>query len=69
MSEGVQLKQFNDSIWDAFGAASKEVLDGYMEDALFAEIRENYNASMAASSGWISTSESAYRTQRDRVLG
>ncbi len=69
VAEGVQLREFNDSIWDAFGAASAEVLDSYMEDALFAEIRASYNASMAASSGWISTSESAYRTQRDRVLG
>ncbi len=69
VSEGVQLKEFNDSIWDAFGSASAEVLDGYMEDALFAEIRANYNESMKASSGWIDKSESAYRAQRDRVLG
>ena len=69
IAEGVQVKEFNDSIWDAFGSASAEVLDGYMEDALFAEIRENYNASMTASSGWIDKAESAYRTQRDRVLG
>ncbi len=69
IAEGVQVKEFNDSIWDAFGAASGEVLDGYMEDALFAEIRASYNASMAASSNWIDKSESAYRSQRDRVLG
>lgn len=69
VAEGVQIKEFNDSIWDAFGAASAEVLDGYMDDALFAEIRENYNASMKASSGWIDKSEGAYRKERDRVLG
>ena len=69
VAEGVQVKEFDDSIWDAFGAASTEVLDGYMDDALFAEIRESYNASMASSSAWIKTSESAYRTQRDRVNG
>ena len=69
VSEGVQIREFNDSIWDAFGAASKEVLDGYMEDAIFAEMRASYNASMAASSAWIQTSEGVYRAQRDRVLG
>ena len=69
VSEGVQVKEFNDSIWDAFGAASAEVLDGYMDDALFAEMRANYNASMKASSAWIDKSESAYRAQRDRVIG
>ncbi|NOR62546.1 MAG: ABC transporter substrate-binding protein [Rhodobacteraceae bacterium] len=69
VAEGVQVKEFNDSIWDAFGAASSEVLDGYMDDALFAEIRENYNASMKASSGWIDKAEGTYRAQRDRILG
>ena len=69
ISEGVQVREFNDSIWEAFGAASKEVLDGYMDDALFAEIRESVASSMAASSDWIQKSEGTYRTQRDRVLG
>ena len=69
ISEGVQVREFNDSIWDAFGAASKEVLDGYMDDPIFAEIRNSVEASMASSSEWIQKSESAYRTQRDRVLG
>jgi len=69
VSEGVQVREFNDSIWDAFGAASKDVLDGYMEDSLFADIRNSVSASMAASSDWIKKSEGAYRAQRDRVLG
>lgn len=69
IAEGVQVREFNDSIWNAFGAASTEVLDGYMEDALFSEIRASYNASMKASSGWIDKSEGTYRAQRDRILG
>lgn len=69
ISEGVQVREFNDGIWDAFGAASKEVLDGYMEDALFAEIRNSAEESMAASSDWIQKSEGTYRMQRDRVNG
>ncbi len=69
VSEGVQIREFNDGVWDAFGAASNEVLDGYMDDALFAEIRASYNASMSESSAWIQNAEGTYRTQRDRILG
>ena len=66
---GVKTLEFPDSVWDAMGAASAEVLDGNMGDDLFAKIRESAMASMAASSGWLVKSEGAYRNQRDRVLG
>ena len=66
---GVQVREFPDSVWDAFGAASQEVLDENMGDELFARIRNSAMESMAASSGWLTASEGAYRAQRDRVLG
>ncbi|NBT31163.1 MAG: ABC transporter substrate-binding protein [Rhodobacteraceae bacterium] len=66
---GVKVLEFPDSVWDAFGAASKETLDQYMGDELFARIRASAEASMKSSSGWITRSEGTYRTQRDRVLG
>jgi len=66
---GVQVREFPDSVWDAFGAASQEVLDENMGDELFARIRASADESMAASSAWLTVSEGAYRTQRDRVLG
>ena len=66
---GVQVREFPDSVWDAFGQASGEVLDQYMDDDLFARTRTSYLESMAASSGWITASEGSYRLQRDRVLG
>jgi TRAP-type mannitol/chloroaromatic compound transport system substrate-binding protein len=66
---GVQVREFPDSVWDAFGAASQEVLDENMGDELFARIRNSAMESMAASSGWLTVSEGAYRAQRDRVLG
>jgi TRAP-type mannitol/chloroaromatic compound transport system substrate-binding protein len=66
---GVQIREFSDEIWDAFGAASAEVLDENMGDELFVRIRESAMSSMASSSGWITASEGAYRAQRDRVLG
>ncbi|MEN8836723.1 MAG: twin-arginine translocation signal domain-containing protein [Celeribacter marinus] len=68
ISGGTQVKEFSSEIWDAYGAASKEVLDGYMDDDLFAEIRTSAEAAMASTSGWAARSDSAYTAQRDRVL-
>ncbi|TRD18902.1 TRAP transporter substrate-binding protein [Palleronia caenipelagi] len=66
---GVQIKEFPDSVWEAFGQASAETLDGYMDDPLYADIRNSAMESMKKSSGWIQRSEGTYRAQRDRVLG
>lgn len=65
---GTQLKEFSDDVWTAFGIAAKEVLDGYMGDEIFAEIRTHYEASMAATSAWIGRSDGNYTPQRDRVM-
>jgi TRAP-type mannitol/chloroaromatic compound transport system substrate-binding protein len=65
---GTQVMSFADDVWDAYGAASKEVLDGYMDDSIFADIRASAEASMAATSGWSGRSDSVYTAQRDRVL-
>ena len=66
---GVQLRDFPDSVWDAFGQAASETLDENMGDELFARIRESVETSMASSSGWLTRSEGQYRAQRDRVMG
>ena len=66
---GVQLAEFPDSVWDAFGSASQEVTDENMGDELFAKIHNSAMDSMQASSNWITRSEGAYRMQRDRVRG
>ncbi|NIZ08761.1 TRAP transporter substrate-binding protein [Pseudooceanicola sp. HF7] len=68
-SGGTNIQQFPDDVWDAFGSASKEVLDGFMDDELFASIRDSAEASMKSASGWMSVSDSAYTAQRNRVLG
>ena len=68
-SGGVKTLEFPDSVWDAFGSATKDTLDEFMGDELFAKIRSSVETSMKASSGWITKSEGAYRVQRDRVLG
>jgi TRAP-type mannitol/chloroaromatic compound transport system substrate-binding protein len=66
---GVQVLEFPDSVWDAFGKAAQDTLDEYMDDELFARIRESASTSMRASSGWIDRSINAFASQRDRVLG
>ena len=66
---GVKVSKFPDSVWDAFGEASKKVYDEFMGDDIFKEVYTDYVASMNDSSGWLTDSISEYRNQRDRVLG
>ena len=66
---GVKVLEFPDSVWDAMGTAAIETMDQYNGDDIYDRIRASYTASMAASSGWITQSEGAYRGQRDRVMG
>ena len=68
-AQGVRTLQFSDDVWDAFGAASAEVMDENMDDELFARIRASFEASMATSSDWILKSDGFYVEQRNRVLG
>ncbi|MCO6382224.1 MAG: twin-arginine translocation signal domain-containing protein [Vannielia sp.] len=65
---GTQVREFADDIWDAFGSGAVSVLGQYLGDDLFKEVHESAQASMRASSGWLSLAESAYTRQRDRVL-
>jgi len=66
---GVKTLTFPDSVWDAMGAATKETLDGYMDDEMFAKVRSSAEASMKESTAWLTLSEGAYRAQRDRIMG
>ncbi len=66
---GVQMREFPDSVWDAFGTAANEVHQENMGDEIYKKIYDSAMASMRASSSWIERSEGAYRAQRDRVLG
>ena len=66
---GVQIREFPDTVWNAFGTASAEVHQENMGDELYKKIYDSAMSSMKASSGWITASEGVYRTQRDRVLG
>ncbi|WP_425070291.1 TRAP transporter substrate-binding protein [Sagittula sp. S175] len=68
-AQGVKTLQFSDDVWDAFGAASKEVMDENMNDELFAKIRNSFEESLATSASWINKSDGFYVQQRVRVLG
>ncbi len=68
-AQGVKTLQFSDDVWDAFGSASKEVLDENMDDELYARIRASFDASVATSSSWLEKSDAFYVSQRNRVLG
>ncbi|MGI3167813.1 TRAP transporter substrate-binding protein [Pseudooceanicola sp. C21-150M6] len=66
---GTQIMSFSDDVWDAYATAAKGVLDGFMDDELFAKIRESAEKSMNATAGWASLSDSAYVAQRTRTFG
>lgn len=67
-AQGVKTLQFPDDVWDAFGAASRTVMDENMGDPLFAQIRESFEASLASSADWLQKSDAFYVEQRTRVL-
>lgn len=67
-SGGTQVKEFSSDVWDAFGKASVELLNGYTSDELFKKIHDSAQASMRSSSGWLEVSDSFYARERNRVL-
>jgi len=66
---GVRTLQFPDSVWDAFGRTSLEVLEESSADPYFKKVLAAYQASMKDSANWESISTGAYTSQRTRVLG
>ncbi|MDM8168321.1 TRAP transporter substrate-binding protein [Roseovarius sp.] len=68
-SGGVQIREFPDSVWDAFGTAAEEVTQEPMGDEMYARFYESYMASLRSSAEWISRSEDEFTRQRNRVVG
>ena len=64
---GVQVREFPDDVWDAFGRAAAEVRAENMGDPIYADIANSYFASMAATSGWWQIGDGEYIRQRNRV--
>ena len=67
-SSGVQLMEFPDSVWDAFGTASDEVLQQHMGDELYQSVYDSYMESLRSSSSWIDRSQGTFSAQRNRIL-
>jgi len=66
---GVKAVEFPDDVWDAFGKASKEVMDSNMGNELFKKTSDSMQKSMKLSNEWNKLSSVAYSRQRTRVLG
>lgn len=66
---GVETKEFNDDVWDAFGEAAAEVYEETRAHSDLAKrIDEAYTAAMREMASWRSKAEIAYVNQRNRVL-
>jgi TRAP-type mannitol/chloroaromatic compound transport system substrate-binding protein len=68
-SEGVQLYDFPDTVWDAFGSAAQEVVQEPMGDELYDRIYDSYQSSLQKSAQWAGRSEGKFTEQRNRILG
>jgi len=66
---GVELREFNDDIFDAFGEASAEVFAEVREHSDLAKrIHDSYVAARETTGGWSKLADAAYLRQRNRVL-
>ena len=68
--QGVQLRRFNDDIYDAFGAAAEEVFAEVVEHSdLARRVHDSFARARADIGAWARISEQDYVNQRNRVLG
>ncbi|MEL6751084.1 MAG: TRAP transporter substrate-binding protein [Pseudomonadota bacterium] len=66
---GVELKRFNDDVYDSFGEAAKEVFDEARQHSDLAnEIHESFLKAREDIGRWTGLSDEAYVQQRNRVL-
>ncbi|MBD3679699.1 MAG: TRAP transporter substrate-binding protein [Rhodobacteraceae bacterium] len=68
--QGVQVRAFNDDIWDAFGEAAEEVFAETRDhSALATKIDDQFQASLRNIGGTMAKFEGTFVNQRNRVLG
>ncbi len=69
-NEGVQLRKFDDEIYDSFGMAADEVFATVLEHSELAKrIHTSFVAARKDLGAWSKISDQAYIAQRNRVLG
>ena len=68
--QGIELREFNDDVYDAFGAGADEVFASVVEHSdLARRIHESFLKARQDIGGWTNISDQAYVSQRNRVLG
>ncbi len=68
--QGVELREFNDDVYDSFGVAAAEVFDEARQSSERTNrIHESFVNARSAVGGWGRIAEVAYIAQRERVLG
>lgn len=66
---GVELRSFNDEIYDSFGEAAAEVFEETREhSALAAKIDDSYQAALREMGAYLKIAEIGFSNQRNRVL-
>lgn len=67
---GVQLRRFNEDIYDAFGDAAEATFDELRQHSDLANrIHESFEVARAQVGGWMNIADVPYLTERNRVLG
>jgi TRAP-type mannitol/chloroaromatic compound transport system substrate-binding protein len=68
--QGVQLREFNDETFDAFGKAADEVFEEVRAHSPLAEkIHVSFLKTRAETGAWSNISDLGYMRQRNRILG
>jgi len=68
--QGVQLRQFNDDVYDSFGEAAMEVFEEVRDHSDLAnKIHESFVKARTDVGAWMNLSDVEYLRQRNRVLG
>ena len=67
---GVEARQFNEDVWDAFGTAAEEVFEETREHSeLAAKINDAYQTALRDIGAWRAAAEIEFSNQRNRILG
>jgi TRAP-type mannitol/chloroaromatic compound transport system substrate-binding protein len=67
---GVELREFNDDVYEAFGEAAQEVMEEARDhSALAKKIFDSVMSSRTEIGGWMALSDVAFSNKRNRVLG
>ncbi len=70
VDHGVQVRSFNDDVWDAFGVASAEVFEETRAHSdLAARIDDSFQTSLRETGSMMAQFEGTFVNQRNRVLG